>query len=188
MLKKIGRALGALVLTLTAGATQANDFLSASARFKPDSAGGALVDGIEKGELRGIAFAIFRDGSGMTSGWSRSCKQDRMTDERHCFVSKGDLSVMVERAGVVYVSIGHEHFPRTRVTLRVDSKKPRSTDDRSTGWHGAEAKAIATHILSGKSVRTRYTNWPHELHVEESLDVAGLAEGIEIAQWAVKQK
>lgn len=176
--------LGALVSA--ACFAQGSDFLSAGAKFQGSEPDADFAMGQEKGVLDGVPFTIYRDGSGDTAGWQRTCQQDKMSDARSCFLNKGDLFIWIDNTGVRYVHVGYEHFPRSTVAIRVDQSKPRVAT--SDGWSGPAAKSLVKHLLSGESFQTRFMKWPYQSYVESEEKVEGLKQGLDIAGWSIKQR
>lgn len=177
-----------------------------TARFTKDA---AIDDHRQSGSVDGIAFEFFHgDGSGTfaslrersldipapygaPASWRVGCQRNRMTDVVHCFVSRGDVSVVVARDGTHRVILGDEHFPGRPIAFRVG----RNPAVVATGLHhhGAfsiEASRSITQQLSrsGESAYlTRYVRWPRDEWVEEENEHAiGFRQALAYATWAAR--
>jgi len=147
---------------------------------------------VETGSYQGALYRVFyTDGSGTVQGdpastldyrsdmgrknWNMQCKSDQMDDTHWCSLSKDDLTVGIWKDGSTFISVGSSHYPRTLVTVRVDRQKPVSANEQ-TSFSSAQAKAIFNQLKAGKSVVTRYQEWPYQSNIDKTTDLYGFTE------------
>lgn len=176
--------IAALMLAVSGPAVRAADFLPVGRLFNGTD---VTSEGtVQTGTHRGVPYTISADGSGMAGQWSLRCLQDTMTDHRYCSVSSGPLWVLVDAKGPINISVGSNHYPGSRVALRLDNGTPRTAS--ADGFNRAESSTLLRSILRAKSVRTRHVEWPDRVHTDESVTTEGLQEALDVARWAISQR
>lgn len=151
---------------------------------------------IETGALNNIKYRIYyQDGSGSIQGdrsstldtikdlqltnWSTGCKVDGMEDTHWCYITKKDLTVGVWKDGRNFVSIGHDHFPKSNMAIRIGQNKPISALAES-GFTNVQVKEIIEALRNGDEALTRYQEWPYEKNKDLKIDLYGFKEAWEI--------
>lgn len=150
----------------------------------------------EEGTYKGLNYRIFyTDGGGEVQGlatntleytkdkygtnWSTKCKKDEMDDTHWCALSRGGLSVGIWKDGSYFVTVGSQHYPRSKIAVRVDKNEP-IVASADTGFSDAQPLQIIEQFMSGNSVLTRYQEWPYERNKDNSFDLFGFKEAWEI--------
>lgn len=156
----------------------------------------------ETGELNGVIYRFYySDGSGIFVGkpgnagtymdrtdtnWDVQCKKDPVTDRKHCQMKIKDLWLFVYPKGRVTVSIGHEHYPGSSVTIRIDQGAPISTSAHQDGdFNPQTSLRLVQQLKKAKSVTTRYMKWPYRSWDDETWELYGFNEALAYATWAV---
>jgi len=151
---------------------------------------------IEEGIYQGIKYRIyFSDGSGSIQGlptntleylhdeygtnWSTLCEIDKMNDTHWCFLEKRDLRVIMWKDGTLFVAIGSNHYPGSKMVVRVDKNKPISAPEKS-GFTAAQTRSIIGQLIVGSTVVTRYKKWPYQSNNDESFELFGFPQALEI--------
>lgn len=160
------------------------------------------VNKVESGSLNGVRYEFYySDGSGTFSSgdghkldlnnernWSVSCKKDPITDAKHCSMNLFDLYVFVYPKGRAVVSIGAEHYPGSTVAIRVDKRAPHTISaDDDGNFSSPASREIIKHLISGKSVTTRYMKWPYRSWEDSTWDLYGFNETYKYISWAVER-
>lgn len=147
---------------------------------------------IESGSINNVMYRVYySDGSGSVQGlktntldyakdesgtnWFTHCTKDEMDDSRWCGLDKGDLSVMIWKDGTALVHIGHEHYPGSNVTIRIDKGKPITASEKLS-FTRAQSDDIINALKSGKSALTRHQNWPYKKNIDTHIDLYGFTE------------
>jgi hypothetical protein len=124
----------------------------------------------EVGSFNGTTYHVWGDGSGTVQAhgatsddareWRIHCSFDRIDDTHFCALSAGNISVRVTGSKpVVFVDVGHDHYPETEVAIRVDENEP--WERREDGhWSGDTHFLIALQLVDGNEVMTAYAEWP----------------------------
>jgi hypothetical protein len=150
----------------------------------------------ENGSINGVLYRTFySDGSGSVQGlktntldyvkdkygtnWSTSCKTDEMDDSRWCALDKGDLRVGIWKDGSSFITIGNEHYPESKITIRIDKNKPISAPEKA-GFTTEQSDELIAGLLSGKAVLTRYQKWPYQSNIDNLTDLYGFPEAWEL--------
>jgi len=154
---------------------------------------------IEEGILENVKFRIYyTDGSGTIQGlptntlsvikdksgsnWDISVRIDKMDDTHFCFLSRGDLVVGIWKDGAPFVRVGSSHYPNSNIAVRVDKNEPVSAPEK-TGFTNAQAARIVEQLSKGKSLLTRYQEWPNQSYKDKSIELFGFPQA-----WAILQK
>ncbi len=162
------------------------------------------VSKTEAGVINGVHYHFYyTDGSGTFSGrpgntghhseptgtnWTTGCKKDPVTDRKHCYMQIRDLWIFVQPKGQIAVSIGHDHFPGSTVTIRLDNAPPISTGSRDDGTFNKQISAkLIKQLAQAKLATTRYMKWPYRTWVDETWELYGLPETLQYINWAVER-
>jgi len=128
------------------------------------------------------------DGEGARPTWDVRCKTDTMDDTPSCIVDYNSIQVIAySRACVTRVAIGSKHYPGSESMVRIDGGKPFTTRDRSGLFSGDASKLVIRALRAGTSAKTRHMVWPYKRWEDEELPLAGLAQAVDYACWAVKR-
>lgn len=119
--------------------------------------------------------------------WDAACTKDQMTSKVWCSTSRDNLTVLVFDNGKEYVSVGHDHYPRTPSSIKIGSNKPINTDDSDGNFTVIESKKIINSMATEKEIMTRYVEWPYKTWVDKTTDLQGFKEASEFLRWAVKR-
>ena len=92
-----------------------------------------------------------------TSSWSVNCEKTKFDNMKICDMNAGDLWVFLIN-GRYSVSVGSNHYPRSKGGLRIDNSKA------IYGYEGDLPKplSIIERLKKGKIAYTRYQEWPYE--------------------------
>lgn len=151
---------------------------------------------IEAGSLRNIKYRFYyHDGSGSIQGdksstldtikdlnltnWSTGCKVDGMEDTHWCYIRKKDFMAGVHKNGSSFIVIGRDHFPKSKVAIRIDQQTPISANSED-GFTREQVNQIIEQLKTGGKALTRYQEWPYEKSKDYALDLYGFAEAWEI--------
>tara|TARA_B110000238_G_scaffold9522_1_gene9697 strand:+ start:1698 stop:2477 length:780 start_codon:yes stop_codon:yes gene_type:complete len=107
--------------------------------------------------------------------WGTGCYKDEMDDTRYCQLSKEGLAVGIWKDGSSFITIGHSHYPGSNVTLRIDKGKPIIKSEEHS-FTNAQSDDIINALKSGKTVLTRYQEWPYQRNIDTSVDLYGFIE------------
>lgn len=151
---------------------------------------------IETGSFRGLKYQIYySDGSGSLQGnpdstldydnrdknWHIVCKIDKMDDSRWCYLSREDLILGIWKDGSYYVSVGYNHQPGSKISVRVDKNEPISALE-SKGFSSLQARKIIEQLKSGNTVLTRYQKWQYKADCDKSFTPDRFSEAWELLQ------
>lgn len=149
------------------------------------------------GNINGVTYRVHGAGGGRFAGtsandlndykntWSVSCQVDAMTDKKKCTLHRRDLVVMLESGKVVFLYVGDEHFPGKQTAIRIDDKKPHIGKQGSDGdFTGGQVRTIVQQLTKGKSVITRFYQWPEDFARDDTFELTGFNEALEYAKWA----
>lgn len=151
---------------------------------------------IETGTLEGVKYRIrFSDGIGTVQGlstntldkdkygtnWSTRCRLDEMDDRHWCFLDRGDLTIWLTKDGTPYVLVGYDHYPGSKIAVRVDKNKP-ITASAKIGFAKAQSLEIIEQLKNGQSALTRYEEWPYQIYRDSSVELFGFPQAWEILQ------
>ena len=177
--------------------SNAAQLLDLSMKFKNDSK--IIQAGPSKrvvGTLNGVAYfygenacAVFsatpdnnwRNLKGPGNWWIR-CGKDAMEDFAYCDMTREDLAVSLYDDGRVFVIIGVNNYPGSKIAIRIDKGKPISGE---AGFVGNEARKIIEKLKAGKTVTTRYQEWPYRVNIDKTMNLYGLREALEFLYWVV---
>ncbi|AFJ48038.1 hypothetical protein EBL_c29680 [Shimwellia blattae DSM 4481 = NBRC 105725] len=176
--------------------------LSEDSKFTPQgsvttvSSGGVLQQ-VEQGTLNGVWYRFsFADGEGVFQGeegqtadttegnWLLSCYQDNMTDKRSCSASKYDLTVTYYDNGASKVALGNNSFSGSRIYARIDGGEV--MQGLGYGYFASnDSKTIINALLEGKTIRTRWQEWPYQSRVEGRVSGFGFAQVSRYMKWVL---
>lgn len=146
-----------------------------------------ILQRVEVGTINGSKYRIYyTDGSGeiqgkntstldslkdeIDSNWSVACKIDEINDQHYCSISRGGLSLGIMNNKTFYALIGHENYPQSSISIRIDKNKPLSANE-SSGFSKKQTKEIIQQLQSGNSFITRYEQWPYEADIDTKSDL-----------------
>lgn len=158
----------------------------------------------ESGEVNGVVYSFYyTDGSGTFAGkqgnkgtyedprntnWEVRCEKDAVTDRKHCSMKMKDLWIFVYPKGAVTVSIGHDHYPGSSVTIRIDREKPLTVAARSDGdFNSQTSRRLVQQLSKASLVTTRYMEWPYRHWQDETWELFGFNEALSYLTWAVER-
>lgn len=162
------------------------------------------TDKLEVGTVNGVAYRFYySDGSGsfahdprvfadMGAGeyldsWQVSCEKDPITDDKACYMDRGDTRVWIDARGRSELYIGSSHYPGSQVVIRIDKSAPLAIRSRTFGGSfGYRASpTIINKITSAATVTTRYQKWPYKDYEDETWSTYGFKEALAYIRWAV---
>ncbi|MGI9068616.1 MAG: hypothetical protein ACR2HX_19710 [Pyrinomonadaceae bacterium] len=156
---------------------------------------------VEEGLLNGVAFHFYySDGSGTFAGdasnstkygdgvWMVGCEKDAITDEKSCYLDRGDLRVWADGRGRSEIYVGSNHYPGSAVIIRIDRSAPLAINSsRFNGSFGYRTSpAIIQRVASAKTITTRYQKWPYTDYEDQTLSTYGFKEALAYIRWAVR--
>lgn len=159
---------------------------------------------IEDGALNGVEYRIFYEyGSGVFSGaddgklankigtdndWNVSCKKEIIHDVSTCVIYKEDLWIALSGGGSPEISVGNNQYPGSSAFIRIDSAPAIQSPGGNEGaFSPAQSKNILSKLMSGKSVSTRYANWPYNANQDKQFNLNGFNEAYQFSQWAISR-
>jgi len=170
----ITMTLAAWVLAGTAFAN--TPFIADTKRFKPygekevsqlGKGPAAWTHTMERGSTPDLRYSIdYSTGLATMGIFSIECGVDAIDRYRWCRASNSHLSFYEDSRKRFHVTIGRDHFPRSRVYVRLDHEKPVSTAE--PGWSGPAGRKLAARMASAKEIHTRFWEWPYRADVDES--------------------
>ncbi|MFW1850310.1 hypothetical protein ACG9XR_07005 [Acinetobacter guillouiae] len=101
--------------------------------------------------------------------WVYSCKKDRFTNDKSCYLFKKDLS-LIYLNGVFGVVVGGNHFPSSTGSLKIDKN---ATLNAKEGKFFSNTLSIINQLKNGKVAYTRYKKWPYEYNVDNEVELEG---------------
>lgn len=155
----------------------------------------------ESGNDNGVDYIIhFADASGVFRGelvknrlpltddpsfnWLLSCYQDNMTDKRSCSARKQDLTVTYYDNGANKVSLGTNNFSGSRIYARIEDGDIIS--GLGYGYFASnDSKNIINALLAGKTIRTRWQDWPYQSKTEGKVSGYGFRQVSDYMKWVL---
>lgn len=170
--------------------------LKASTTFGPD-----YRYQVETGALHGVKYQVYKsDGSGTVQGlpgntlgadddygtnWHVGIDVDLIEDTHRARLRRGDLVIVRTSGGRTFVRVGHKHFPRSPMVVRIDDHAPiRAREDR--GFTPEQVERILEQLRTGEVVTTRYMQWPYERYRDDRWTIFGFQEALTISDWLVE--
>jgi hypothetical protein len=153
----------------------------------------------EEGVLNGVAYSIYDDGSGSIAGsknayvgrhsedknWRTMCHTDAMSDKKRCNARIHDLSITYYGKEYFVLCIGSDHYPRSSISIRLDSNKPlSSTMEEGECFSRKNSNSIIAKLKIAKLVTTRYVKWPYENNIDDTFELFGFNEVVQFLKWA----
>lgn len=129
---------------------------------------------IKNERLDGLAKILEKEYSSELSDWYPVCNKDRFNGSKICTLSKDTVLVML-RDGSYAVSVGKQHFPRSKSAIKIDNNATIYGDE---GISQSPNKVIEQ-LKKGKKVFIRYQEWPYEYNRDSEIDLAGFSEKFE---------
>ena len=103
------------------------------------------------------------------------CQVDEFADTHWCSASKGDLAVGLSKDKRAFVSVGYEHYPGSKVSVRVDKNDPLQASAKES-YSQTRTNILINQMLAGESIMTRYQKWPRESNVDARVSLYGFKE------------
>lgn len=138
--------------------------------------GTGIFAGSKNSEIQGAGYDYRRN-------WRVLCEKNEITDSKRCTLLRPDISITAFPNGKLLVLIGANHFPGTKVYLRIDGQ-PANTAN-SPGFGFDVSADLVNKIKTAKEIKTRFTEWPYEYPVDQSLTTFGFNEALQYMLWAV---
>lgn len=157
----------------------------------------------ETGTYKNIKYRFYyTDGSGTIQGdenstldtikdlhiknWSTSCKKDAMDDKHWCTLTKEDVTFGIWKNGTYFINVGHSHYPRSKVTLRVDKNQPISISSDGE-FSKKQIESLLSQIKNGQDIISRYQEWPYESNIDKTTSLYGFNAAWEILNAIYKE-
>lgn len=103
--------------------------------------------------------------------WNISCKKDVFDNSKYCLLYKDDLHVSLSN-GRYFITIGTNHFPRSRSALKVDK-------NQTIYGHEGSIKnpvIVIEQLKKGSIAYTRFMKWPYEYNQDGEVDLTDFNE------------
>lgn len=103
--------------------------------------------------------------------WIINCEKKKFDHMKICYLKEGDLWVFLTN-GRYSVSVGSDHYPRSKGGLRIDNSSA------IYGYEGELPKplSIIERLKKGKVAYTRYQEWPYEYNTDGEVTLKGFTE------------
>lgn len=149
----------------------------------------------ESGSINGVDYHFYySDGSGsfgdtkVNNYWSSSCNKDIITDAVRCELRKDNIYVYVYHDKNPIVSIGHDHYHKSTVSIRFGTHSPLTISaDNDGDFPSGISRDLIAKFISNREVKTRYMEWPYQRWVDKVTDTHGFQVAYSYLEWAVKQ-
>jgi len=123
--------------------------------------------------------------------WGIYCRTNIWTDHESCWISmyyrrssKTPLAIGLDKNySPARICIGTEHYPGSKIMLRVDRNPPRST---GAGCFTENISTILKEINDGEFILTRFKKRPSQTWVGSRVSLYGLSLALELAEWLFK--
>lgn len=150
----------------------------------------------EYGEVGGMRYALYSDGSGVAEGmpqagvekfiegnvWRIRCNRDLMSDRRTCSAKFRNLWIEASSRGSVLVSVGDNHFPGITSSLRVGQVRF-NTLNRDGYFSVRDSSTIIGLMGKGAGTSTRFMKWPYRSWVEDEIEPYGVPHLVRLLRW-----
>lgn len=149
----------------------------------------------ESGVFRGAAYNLYSDSASVvavpggditdvlhTPRWRIGCSREKMTAQRTCSVSQGDVAVFF-RASAVTIVVGQDHFPGSVTSLKIGTRR---FDTSQQDGNFAASKEMVQMMADGQQLVTRYMKWPDRHWVEDEFNTSGFQASATLARWLLK--
>ena len=104
-----------------------------------------------------------------------------MDDTHWCGLEKGHVLIGIWKDRTPFVRVGHKHYPNSKIAVRIDKNSPISAPE-DKGFTNSQSIAIIEQLKEGKSLLTRYQEWPYERNKDKSIEIFGFNQAWEILQ------
>ena len=103
--------------------------------------------------------------------WLINCNKKKFDNTKICYLKEGDLWVFLIN-GRYSVSVGSDHYPRSKGGLRIDNSSA------IYGYEGELPKplSIIERLKKGQVAYTRYQEWPYEYNTDGEVNLKGFTE------------
>jgi len=122
--------------------------------------------------------------------WHIRCNKDAMDDQISCSAHVYDLSISIvkrsPRSPLYVVMIGHNHYPGSRVAIRLDDDPP-IISGPSQPFAFDNPNVILSRMASAKVVTTRYQKWPNSWNVDNKWNLYGFDVVMRYLKWAIER-
>ena len=167
---------------------------------------GSLKTGYkEEGELNGVKYLIYGDGSGTFSGakneyinelynsstdqhnWTVGCYKDEFTDSNFCQISNEEIGVWIYDDNQQVVSYGYLGVIGRPYDFRVDSNPMQTaitTADRKFSIQ--QSKIIYQELITGKKFKVRFISSNNGDSITKNYDLRGFKEANQYIHWLFK--
>lgn len=119
-----------------------------------------------------------------------TCNQNPVDDKSVCVVMQYGRDVNRDEKRIAYSigiegsraypCVGYDHFPGSRVRLRLD-KSPALVASADAG--GCFAANVVKRVIGAASVVSEYTQWPDDTPLVTQADTVGLAQAVALARF-----
>lgn len=108
--------------------------------------------------------------------WNISCRKDRFTDIKSCFMTKifSDLMVGIVE-GHIRVFVGKNHFPNTQSAIKIDKNATVYGKEGSI----SNPKQVIQQLRNGKVAYLRYQEWPYQYYKDSEVDLKDFSKNYE---------
>lgn len=158
---------------------------------------GATCEADYEGTLNGVRFKQTYDASGWVQAttepppytgpragrWMISCKRDAMTTRSTCSAHLDDLWLFADQTGRIKVSVGHENFPGSQTSIRIDSRRF-DTLDRDGDF--PQSSEILKQMKDGRTLVTRYMKWPYREWIDVERTLYGTDATLQLLTWSAR--
>ena len=108
------------------------------------------------------------DLSSYQTPWVVECTKKKFDNSKVCYIKQGDLWIFLID-GTYTVSVGDNHYPKTKAGLRIDN------GHAMYGYEGYINKPLSVieKLKKGKFAYTRYQRWPYLYEIDKEIDLMG---------------
>lgn len=131
----------------------------------------------ESGLLDNVSYSFDYNGSAsigdmFDGGWSIHCKKDPINDRKQCSLDAPLAAFSILKYQNRYtVLVGKNHFPGSKIYLRINNGKVYSSDNEVFSF--AVSEDIIKNIKNGSMLSIRYTEWPYNHYVDKQIEIKG---------------
>lgn len=120
--------------------------------------------------------------------WHINCRRDAMDDRISCLANLYDLSISIvkrsSRPPLYVVMIGNNHYPGSRVAIRLDDDPPIISGPVQS-FAFDNPNAILSRMSTAKTITTRYQKWPNQWNVDNKWNLYGFDVVMRYLKWAI---
>lgn len=149
----------------------------------------------ETGTINGVDYHFnYSDGNGSfgdekkNNYWLASCKRDIFTDAIKCILSKDDIYVYVYNDKQPIVSIGHDHYHNSTVSVRFGTDVRVTVPSNNDGDIPSDiSRDLIAKLINNSEVKTRYMELPYQKWIDKVTDTHGFPVAYAYLEWVIKQ-